>query len=200
MFSGSTPKQTSFFFFWKWFVSPLSPCFPGHPYLADNLLLGAAGHLFHRYSQPPRGTVAWFPSFTRLLEVVALTKPLSSLGHLRKISKNCSNSLAESLQLLREVSHLYTWENFHYLFSALHTISAKKRKLQRSSVFISGISTWSLDAVAISLIYSQSSFQRVINQKNLSFGFSASHITSGFIAVCSFLTLPLLPNKNQPLA
>lgn len=62
----------------------------------------------------------------RLLEVVASTKPLSSLGHLRKISKNCSNFFADSLQLLSEVSHPYTRENFHYLFSVLHAVSAKK--------------------------------------------------------------------------
>lgn len=36
-------------------------------------------------------------------------------------------------------------------------------------------------------------------QKTLPFGFSESHI-SVFIAVCSFLTPPLPPNKNQPLA
>lgn len=37
-------------------------------------------------------------------------------------------------------------------------------------------------------------------QKTLPFGFSESHITSVSIAVCSFLTPPLPPNKNQPLA
>lgn len=37
-------------------------------------------------------------------------------------------------------------------------------------------------------------------QNPLPLGFSESHITSVSIAVCSFLTPPLPPNKNQPLA
>jgi len=57
-----------------------------------------------------------------------------------------------------------------------------------------------LDAVAIYLLIFPNLFQRVTNPKKLSFGFSESHISSVFIAVCSFLTPPLLPNKNQPLA
>lgn len=63
----------------------------------------------------------------RLLEFVASTKSLSFLGHLRTISKNCANSFMDSLQLLSEVCHFYTRENFHYLFSVLHAASAKKR-------------------------------------------------------------------------
>lgn len=141
------------------------------PVFEDNVILGAAGHLFHPSSQPHEAPIAWFPSFRILLEVVASTQPLSSLGHLRKVSRNCSNSFADSLQLSSAVSHLYTQENLHYLFSVLHRVPTKKRKLQWSCVFISGISTWSLDPVAISLLIFPNLFPESSIQKRPLFCF-----------------------------
>lgn len=101
----------------------------------DNVILGAAGHLFHASSQPHGAPTAWFPSLRRLLEVVAPTQPLSSLGRLRKVSRNCSNSFADSLQLLSAVSHLCTHET-SITCSQFYTQSLLKRENYNEAVYL----------------------------------------------------------------
>lgn len=96
MFSDPTHKQATFlFFFSKWFANPLSLFFPERPWFAGNLLL----NLLVTSAIFPTNQKAWFPSLVRLFRVVASTKPLLSLSHLRKISKNCSNSFAQPTAL-----------------------------------------------------------------------------------------------------
>lgn len=85
--------------------------------------------------------------------------------------------------------------------SQFYTLFLLKRENDNKDAYL--FQTFLLEAwIQQKLLFScsQTSFQREINANPLPFGFSESHITSVFITVCSFLTPPLPPNKNQPLA
>lgn len=133
----------------------------------------------------------------RLLESVASTNSLSFLSHLRTISKNCANFYMDSSWVRFVISILVKTST---TFSQFYTVLLKRENDNEAAYLFQ---TFLLEAwIQQQLLYSyfKTSFKREINAKTPSFWLLWEPHNQCFYCRLFFLTPPLPPNKNQPLA